>query len=204
MTRMRKVVDISTSIEYTPEDGAVSAHISDLGVVASGKDEATAKQNFFEVLQARLDTDEAFQETFGTWAQAHVVEMEMTDEEIKAEEDVLNNAKQATKNFAELDASTFDAAIAQARPLLVDFWAPWCKPCLFAAPVLKEIHDEMSEEFDVAKVNVEDHGEFNERFDIQGIPCFIVFKEGAEVDRIVGFGPKAEFKAEIERVLAKN
>ncbi len=52
-------------------------------------------------------------------------------------------------------------------------------------------------------MNVEEHPELGERFDVQGIPCFVLFRAGAEIDRIVGFAPKDEFRAAIDEVLAK-
>jgi thioredoxin 1 len=202
--RTKQVVDIGSNMEITKlDDGSIRLFFAPLDIDASGATEEDARDHFRRLFEQKLEYDEDARETFNRWAQEHVVEMEMTDDEIREEDEVSSRANDAGKDFTELTPDTFDAAVASSKPLLVDFWAPWCKPCLFAAPVLKEIHDEMTDTFDVAKVNVEEHPELGDRFDVQGIPCFVLFREGAEVDRIVGSAPKAQFRAAIEDVLAK-
>jgi thioredoxin 1 len=202
--RTQQVVDIRGNTEVTTlPDGTIRMYFEPLDIEATGSTTDDAQAMFRRLFEQKLELDEQAQEAFAKWAPEHVVEVEMTEEEIREEEEMEKAAKEAGKDFAELVPDTFDAAIAVSKPLLVDFWAPWCKPCLFAAPVLKEIHEELADVFDVAKVNVEDHPDLGQRFDVQGIPCFVLFRAGAEVDRIVGFAPKAEFRAEIDRVLAQ-
>jgi thioredoxin len=201
--RTRRAVDLSSAMELeTDADGNVCARIVELDLEGRGADEDSAREALVHVLQAMLD-NEPFREMFSEWAQGHLVTVEMSEDEIREEDEVQALASESGKDFTDLTPESFDAAIASARPVLVDFWAPWCKPCLFAAPVLKEIHDEMGDAFAVAKVNVEEHPALGERFDVQGIPCFILFCEGSEIDRIVGSAPKEQFRAEIDRVLAK-
>ena len=157
-------------------------------------------------LMEKINSDEEAAKKFQEWAAEHTIEVEMTDEEIAQEaeaEKLRQEAKDATKDFADLTPDTFEAAIASSKPVLVDFWAAWCRPCLNAAPVLADIHAGMADRFDVAKVNVEEFNDLGSKHGVQGIPCFVMFQNGAEVDRIVGFAPKAEFQAEIEKVLAK-
>jgi thioredoxin 1 len=195
--RTQHVVDLRDATEITTyEDGKVSARFDVLNLEVLGSDEDHARDLLLEVLQDLVTTDEAAREKFSVWAQDHIIEVEIADE--------TTPSGGAPGDFPELGPETFDAAVAGAKPVLVDFWAPWCQPCLRAAPVLKELWDEHADAFDVAKVNVENYPVFNERFDIQGIPCFVMFQHGEEVDRIVGFGPKREFWTEIEKALAKT
>jgi thioredoxin len=202
--RTQQAVNISGNTEMTTaEDGTVRLYFEPLDIEATGSTEQDARDMFRRLFEQKLELDEEAREIFQKWAPDHLIEVEMTEEEIREEDEIQSAANEAGRDFAELVPDTFDAAIAVSKPVLVDFWAPWCKPCLFAAPVLKEIHDELADVFDVAKVNVEDHPELGERFDVQGIPCFVLFRDGAEVDRLVGSAPKAEFRAAIDELLAK-
>ena len=83
----------------------------------------------------------------------------------------------------------FQKLITGDKPILVDFWAPWCGPCKMVGPVLEEIAGEMST-VAIAKVNVDDHPEIASNFGIKGIPTMILFKDGEAIDRLVGFSPK--------------
>ncbi len=74
---------------------------------------------------------------------------------------------------------------------LVDFWASWCGPCQMMSPVVDELADEMPD-IKVGKVNVDEEPELASRFGVMSIPTLIVFKNGAEADRVVGVTPKEE------------
>ena len=82
---------------------------------------------------------------------------------------------------------------------LVDFWAEWCGPCLQQAPIVKEIAEEYKGKVVVGKVNIDENKKLPERFDIQAIPTLIVFKDGEEVDRVVGLHDKAALEALVEK-----
>lgn len=84
----------------------------------------------------------------------------------------------------------FDSAI-ESGLTLVDFWAPWCGPCLMIAPTLEEIAEDMDGKLNIVKMNVDENTETAPKFGIQGIPTMILFKDGKLVDRIVGAVPKA-------------
>ena len=86
-------------------------------------------------------------------------------------------------------------------PALVDMWAPWCGPCRMIAPTVEQLAAEMTGRLRVGKLNVDENPRTAERFDIRGIPALLVFKEGREVDRIVGVQPKAEIVRRVERVI---
>ena len=78
------------------------------------------------------------------------------------------------------------------QPVLIDFWAPWCGPCRVIAPVLDELARELGDQVTIGKVNVDEHPGLAGRFGVQAIPQLILFKDGAEKDRIVGAAPKRE------------
>lgn len=79
------------------------------------------------------------------------------------------------------------------KKVLVDFWASWCGPCMMLSPLVDEIASEVSD-LKVAKVNVDEENELAEKFNIMSIPCLVVFENGKEVKRSVGFIPKEEIK----------
>jgi thioredoxin 1 len=85
--------------------------------------------------------------------------------------------------------------------VLVDFWATWCGPCVAIAPAVEQLASELAGKAKVFKVNVDEEGELAMKFGIMSIPALIVFKNGQEVDRMVGAGPKDQIKSLIERHL---
>jgi thioredoxin 1 len=84
-------------------------------------------------------------------------------------------------------------------PVLVDFWATWCGPCLRIAPVIEELAEEYAGRMTVLKLDVDAHGSIAQDYGIMSIPTLIIFKGGAEVEKIVGAGDKNFFKAYIDK-----
>ncbi len=87
-----------------------------------------------------------------------------------------------------------------AIPVLVDFWAPWCKPCLIAAPVLEKMADQYKGRLKVCKLNVDQGRQTARTYGIRSIPTLIIYKDGKPVDQVVGVTPnyESDLKKKIE------
>lgn len=83
-------------------------------------------------------------------------------------------------------------------PALVDFWAPWCGPCLSIAPTIEAIAKEQRGVVKVCKLNVDDNPETAARYSIRGIPTIIIFKNGQVVNQITGAVSKSEIEAMLD------
>ena len=96
-------------------------------------------------------------------------------------------------SISQLSEATFAEEVnAATEAVLVDFWAEWCGPCKTIAPILEELASEQAGKLKIAKVDVDDNQGLARQYGVQSIPTMIVFKDGAEVHRMVGACGKAQ------------
>lgn len=108
----------------------------------------------------------------------------------------LTDVIDATFKAEVLDASTVD------RPVLVDFWAEWCKPCKLLTPILEKLQDELGEDkIKIVKMNIDDNPKTANTYSITSVPTSLLFRHGEPVRAIVGAKPKALILKELEPYL---
>lgn len=100
----------------------------------------------------------------------------------------------ATKDNFEKEVMASD------RPVLVDFWAPWCGPCKMLSPVVDQLATEMTH-IKVCKVNIDDEPELATRYGVMSIPTLVVFKGGKVLDRSEGLRPKSAIATMVNKAL---
>ncbi len=107
----------------------------------------------------------------------------------------------AGEGIVVLNDANFDEEVSKSdKPVLVDFWAPWCAPCNMLAPIIEELAKEYKDKVKICKINVDDNPSTPGKFGIRGIPTIIIFKDGKIVDQIVGLVPKATIKEILDRI----
>ena len=90
---------------------------------------------------------------------------------------------------------TFQAEVLSSTlPVLLDCWAPWCGPCKMVSPILDEFASTMASRLRVAKLNVDENPGTASRYSVQSIPTLILFRDGQEIDRLLGALPKGEME----------
>ena len=109
------------------------------------------------------------------------------------------------ENIRSVNDNDFQAEVIDAsknQPVMVDFWAEWCRPCHMLAPTVAEIAEDYSGKLKVVKLNVDENVNAAGRFNIRGIPTLLIFKGGQVADQIVGAVPKEQITKILERYLS--
>lgn len=108
-----------------------------------------------------------------------------------------------THTVKEVTDNEFQKEVLQADvPVVVDFWAPWCGPCRIVSPVVEELSKDYNGSVRFVKVNTDDNEQSAMQFGIQVLPTLVIFKDGREVNRLIGFSPKEQLRRQIDRSLS--
>jgi thioredoxin 1 len=108
----------------------------------------------------------------------------------------------ASDKIVQITDQDFDEQVIKGNGLiLVDFWAEWCGPCRMIAPILDELAGEYEGQVTIAKLNVDENREAAARFGIRSIPTILFFKNGAQVEQIIGALSKSALKAKVQQHL---
>ena len=91
-----------------------------------------------------------------------------------------------------LNKDSFNKAVTDTKPTLVDFWAPWCGPCLALAPILDEIAKDLGDSVGIYKVNIDENADLCQEHGVSSIPTILVYKNGALSETVVGVKTKDE------------
>ncbi len=105
------------------------------------------------------------------------------------------------KTVAVTDSTFEQVVLKSTNPVLVDFWATWCRPCQMVAPILEELTQEYAGKLTIAKLDVDQNQQTAAKFRVMSIPTMIIFKGGKPVANIVGFKPKDKLKQELDAAL---
>lgn len=107
-----------------------------------------------------------------------------------------------SEGILEISDSSFEAEVIESeKPVLVDFWAPWCGPCKAIGPIIEELAGEFGGKIKFAKCNVDDNPVSPGKFGIKAIPTLIFFKQGKIVDQITGMVAKSKLEKSINSIL---
>jgi thioredoxin 1 len=100
------------------------------------------------------------------------------------------NRKVITMSVLNINQNNFNEIMSSDKPVLIDFWAPWCGPCRMQGPIVEQVSEEMGDDAVVAKLNVDENPEIASQFSVMSIPTLVIIKSGKVVEQKVGVTPK--------------
>lgn len=101
-----------------------------------------------------------------------------------------------------LEDDNFEQEVVQSdKPVMVDFWAEWCGPCQAVGPIVDDLAEEYEGKAKIGKINVDEQRNLAKKFRVMSIPSILFFKDGKEVDRMVGAQEKSEFASKLDSLL---
>lgn len=105
------------------------------------------------------------------------------------------------EDILEIDDSTFDAEVLKSnKPVLIDFWAPWCGPCRAISPMVEQLAGEFGEKIKFVKCNVDDNPISPGKYGIRSIPTLMFFKDGNVVNQVIGIVAKSKLEEVINKI----
>jgi thioredoxin len=118
----------------------------------------------------------------------------------KARRLVSQSAQHASQgHVVELTEANFEKVVNGGKVTLVDFWAVWCGPCRTMEPIIERLAAKLGGSVNFGKLNVDEHSSIATKYEVQSIPTFMMFKNGAPVDAVIGTMPEAALEQRIRR-----
>ena len=109
------------------------------------------------------------------------------------------------EGILEIDDSIFDAEVLKSdKPVLIDFWAPWCGPCMAISPLVEQLAGEFGDKIKFVKCNVDDNPISPGKYGIRSIPTLMFFKDGNVVEQIIGIVAKSRLEEVINKILQET
>ena len=109
------------------------------------------------------------------------------------------------EGILEIDDITFDAEVLKSdKPVLIDFWAPWCGPCRAISPLVEQLAGEFGDKIKFVKCNVDDNPISPGKYGIRSIPTLMFFKDGNVVDQVIGIVAKSKLEEVINKILNQS
>ena len=109
------------------------------------------------------------------------------------------------EDILEIDDSIFDAEVLKSdKPVLIDFWAPWCGPCRAISPLVEQLAGEFGNKIKFVKCNVDDNPISPGKYGIRSIPTLMFFKDGSVVDQVIGMVAKSKLEEVINKILQET